>query len=236
MKIKNKWYTIGMPTALQSSQKFVPIKEVRDGVVILKDGSLRGVLMCSSVNLALKSADEQAATIIQFQNFLNSLDFSIQIVVQSRRLDIRPYLLMLEKRIQDQLEPLLKMQTREYIEFIRSFNENYNIMKKQFFIVVSYQPGSISFSKGGNPISDLLGFNKQKTTTASKQTNTQFEEDRSQLEQRIAVVQQGLVRAGGVQSVMLGTEEVIELFYKIFNPGETAQHVKNEIAEVVQNK
>ena len=223
-----------MSVASQSSQRFVPIKEVRDGVVILKDGSLRAVLMCSSVNLALKSADEQAATILQFQNFLNSLDFSAQIVVQSRRLDIRPYLLMLENRMKEQQEPLLKMQTREYIEFIRSFNENYNIMKKQFFVVVPYTPGAVSFSKGGNPITDLLGMGKSKGTTVSKQANTQFEEDRSQLEQRVAVVQQGLARSGGVQSVMLGTEEVIELFYKIFNPGETAQNVKSEIAEITK--
>jgi len=225
-----------MHVSSQSSQRFVPIKEVRDGVVILKDGSIRAVLMCSSVNLALKSADEQSATIVQFQSFLNSLDFSIQISVQSRRLDIRPYLLQLETRMKDQEEPLLKMQTREYIEFIRSFNENYNIMKKQFFVVVPYSPGAVTFSKGGNPLSDLLGRNKQKSSTVSKQANTAFEEDRSQLEQRVAVVQQGLARAGGVQSVMLGTEEVIELFYKIFNPGETAQNVKSEIAEITQSK
>ena len=221
-----------MPVASQSSQRFVPIKEVRDGVVILKDGSLRGILMCSSVNRALKAADEQAATILQFQNFLNSLDFSVQIVVQSRRLDIRPYLLMLETRMKEQQEPLMKMQTREYIEFIRSFNENYNIMKKQFFAVVPYSPGAVSFSKGGNPLSDLFGRSKSKGTTVSKQANTAFEEDRSQLEQRVAVVQQGLARSGGVQSVMLGTEEVIELFYKQFNPGESAQNVKSEISQV----
>jgi hypothetical protein len=110
--------TLGFPL---KTQEFVPIKEVRDGVVVLKDGGLRAVLMASSINLSLKSADEQEAILLQFQNFLNSLDFSTQILVQSRRLDIRPYLLQLDNRLKEQLEPLLKVQTKEYIDFIRGF-------------------------------------------------------------------------------------------------------------------
>lgn len=108
--------------AIQSkaAQDFVPIKEVRDGVVILKDGSLRALVMTSSLNLALKSEDEQTATILQFQGFLNSLDFSIQIFIQSRKLDIKPYITMLENRMKEQLEDLLKIQTREYIDFIKN--------------------------------------------------------------------------------------------------------------------
>lgn len=225
------WYTFIMSVSSEASQRFVPIKEVRDGVVVLKDGGLRAVLMCSSVNLALKSSDEQAATILQFQNFLNSLDFSIQIVIQSRRLDIRPYLLRLDERMREQTEPLMKMQTREYMDFIRTFNESYNIMKKQFFVVVAYSPATVSVAKGGNPLAGILP-TKKKDSGASSQAA--FEEERTQLEQRVAVVQQGLARAGGVQSVMLGTEEVIELFYKVFNPGETAQNVKSEISELTK--
>ena len=103
-----------MPIA-KTTQEFVPVKEVRDGVVIMKDGSMRSIVLSTSLNFALKSTEEQEAIIYQFQNFLNSLDFSIQISVQSRELDIRPYLATLEKRLVEELNDLLKIQIREYI-------------------------------------------------------------------------------------------------------------------------
>ena len=114
----------------RAAQDFVPIKEIRNGVIILKDGGFRAVLIASSINLSLKSTEEQEAIINQFQSFLNGLDFSTQIVVQSRRLDIRPYLLTLEAREKEQTEKLLKIQTKEYIEFIKSFTDQVNIMTK----------------------------------------------------------------------------------------------------------
>ena len=137
-----------MALSAKATQEFTPIKEVRDGVVVLKDGGLRALVLASSINLSLKSADEQRATILQFQNFLNTLDFSIQICVQSRRLDIRPYLLLLENRIKVQTEPLLKLQTKEYIEFIRSFTESVAIMTKTFFVVVPYSQTSFKPQAG----------------------------------------------------------------------------------------
>jgi len=119
----------------KAAQDFVPIKEVRDGVVILKDGSMRAVLMVSSLNFALKSQDEQESILFQFQNFLNSLDFSVQFFVQSRELDIRPYLNLLEERYRAQTEDLMRIQVREYIGFVKNFIENSDIMSKSFFIV-----------------------------------------------------------------------------------------------------
>ena len=108
-----------MALKAKATQEFVPIKEIRDGIIVLKNGDLRAIVLANSVNLSLKSDDEQKATILQFQNFLNTLDFSIQMSVQSRKLDIRPYLLLLEERIKVQTEPLKKLQTKEYIEIIR---------------------------------------------------------------------------------------------------------------------
>src|SRR3990167_3397748 len=122
----------------KATQEFVPIKEIRDGIVILKDGDLRAIVLANSINLSLKSEEEQKATILQFQNFLNTLDFSVQISVQSRKLDIRPYLLLLENRMKVQSEPLLKLQTKEYIDFIRNFAESVSIMTKTFFVVIPY--------------------------------------------------------------------------------------------------
>ncbi|MEI6057778.1 MAG: hypothetical protein WCQ60_02285, partial [bacterium] len=180
-----------------------------------------------SLNFALKSQDEQTSIIYQFQNFLNALDFSVQIFVQSKKLDIRPYIALLEGRYKEQVTELMKIQTQEYIEFIKTFVENSNIMTKSFFIVVPYSPATMSASK--NPISSFMGgFGGSKgdaKKSAAGLANDQFEEGRSQLEQRVGVVEQGLTRCG-IRVAELGTEEVVELFYKIFNPGETEKPIQ----------
>ncbi len=186
----------------QSSQNFVPIKEIRNGIVILKDNSLRIVLMASSLNFALKSEDEQEAIIFQFQNFLNSLDFSIQFFIQSRELDIRPYIALLEERKKEQTSELMKIQVTEYIEFIKKFTENVNIMTKTFFIVIPYTRAL------------LAGLNGTLTSL-------------SQLEQRASIVEQGLSRTG-IRVAQLGTEELVELYFKIFNPGEQEKPIVPE--------
>jgi hypothetical protein len=211
----------------QATQEFVPLKEVRDGVVILKDGSLRALLMASSINLALKSGDEQQAIIGQFQNFLNSLEFPVQFFVESRDLDIRPYVALLEERYAAELDDLMKIQIREYIVFIRDFTERANIMAKNFFIVVPYDPALIARGGGVAALGNLLPNAKSASTVL---TDEQFEQYRTQLEQRIGVIEQGLVRTG-VRIVKLGTEEVIELFYKLFNPGELEKPLQiNQLA------
>jgi type IV secretory pathway VirB4 component len=209
-----------MAQSTKTTQEFVPIQEIRDGIVILKNGSMRSIILASSLNFALKSADEQNAIISQFQNFLNSLDFSIQIFVQSKRLDIRPYIALLEGRYKEQTTELMRIQTREYIEFIKTFVENSSIMTKGFFIVIPYMP--IPFTASQNPISNMMNKNKQDNKTLA---NERFEEYRSQLEQRVGVVEQGLVRCG-IRVAELGTEEVVELYYKIFNPGEMEKPIQ----------
>lgn len=210
----------------KATQEFVPIKEVRDGIIILQDGSMRALLLASSVNLSLKSVDEQNGTILQFQNFLNSLDFSVQIVIQSRRLDIRPYIALLEGRMKEQLEPLLKIQTREYINFIRDFTEQVAIMTKQFIVVVPYS--SSTLGAGGTLNKTLFGGSKNDQKISGKSDSVvDFEEKRTQLEQRIGVIQQGLSRVG-VRTVQIGTEEAVELFYKVFNPGDISSAIKVE--------
>jgi hypothetical protein len=210
----------------KAAQDFVPIKEVRNGVIILKDGGLRAVLIASSINLSLKSSDEQIAIINQFQSFLNSLDFSTQIVMQSRRLNIRPYLLMLENRLKEQTEPLLKIQTKEYIEFIRSFTDEVNIMTKTFFVVVPYS--STVIKSTGGIVENLIGGGapkKQVEDTKKAIDLASFEEKRSQLDQRVGVIINGLSGIG-IRSSQLQTEEIVELFYKTFNPGDISQGIK----------
>jgi len=207
-----------MASAPKTTQNFVPIQEVRDGVMILKSGGMRSIILATSLNFALKSSDEQGAILMQFQNFLNSLDFPIQIFIQSKKLDIRPYIALLEDRRKEQVTELMKIQVREYIEFIKTFVETTNIMTKSFFVVIPYDPPIMTGGK--NPITKAFPGKKKSAAEETKTSDEKFQEYRSQLEQRVAVVEQGLVRCG-VRAAELGTEEVVELFYKLFNPGET---------------
>ncbi len=199
------------------TQQFVPIKEIRNGVVVMKDGGYRGILICSAINFGLKSADEQHAIIQGFQNFLNTIDFSIQIVINSRKMDLRPYLGLLEEKAPAQKSELMRIQLREYMEFIRTFADQTNIMTKSFYIVVSYTP-SLNTAKA-------LGFLKRDDTAREAPGASSFEEDSAQLEQRLSLVSAGL-GGTGVRAVPLGTEEIIELLYRSFNPGELENPIR----------
>jgi hypothetical protein len=191
------------------AQGFVPIKNIKDGVMYMDDGRIKVALVCSSINMSLKGEEEQAAIIGQFQGFLNSLDFPIQIHIESRRVDIKPYLLTLEKRQEEIEDDLMKNQIREYRNFVKTFSERTNIMNKRFIIVVDYDHGETS---SGGSLLQNLGLKQEDSYKLSE-----TEEWRTQLEQRISVIASGLT-ALGLQVNVLGTEELIELFYKIYNP------------------
>lgn len=216
-----KTKTLTMVTALPS-QNILQIEEIRDGVLVLKDKSLRAVMMASSLNFALKSSDEQTAVIMQYQNFLNSLDFSVQFFIQSRKLNIEPYLETLKNAEAKQTNELLKIQIAEYMEFIRTFVRAANIVNKNFYIVVPFTPHFFTTPKEG--VSVLFGslrgiFGKGEAKKGAGLTQEKFEEYKNQLWQRVDSVIQGLVRSG-VRAVPLNTEELIELFYGLYNPGE----------------
>jgi len=203
-----------------ASQEFVPIKEVRNGIAILNNGSLRAIMLASSINFALKSQEEQRAVITQFQNFINSLDFSVQMSVQSRNLDIDPYLDKLNQQYKREDNQLLQTQIQEYIEFIRTFTDDADIMRKAFFVIIPYNRAVIN-QDGGimDTLRGLVGSNQNQTT------DEEFEEAHSQLNQRIGIVEQGLVRTG-VRVTQLETEETIELFYQLLNPGDLESGVE----------
>lgn len=201
------------PVKATPTQKFVPVKEIRDGVAILKNNSLVSVLMASSLNFALKSGDEQTGVLMQFQNFLNSLDFPVEIVVQSRKADIKPYLRLLEERLSKQTNELLRVQNYEYIKFVQSFVEQIDIMKKSFYVVVPYNPALVDTTS----LPSIITGKKNDENISMER----FEEFRTQLEQRISMVEQGLNRSG-IRTLVLGTEELIELFYHTLNPTDSA--------------
>lgn len=178
------------------------------------------MLMTSSLNFGLKSAEEQGAIISQFQNFLNSLEFPVQIFIQSKRLDTKPYLTMLEEREKVQLIDAMKIQVHEYIAFIRDFTSHTNIMSKSFFIIIPYAGGGgLSMKSEGGLLAGLFGKKNAKTAKPTEAENHNFEEAKVQLEQRVSIVEQGLARCD-IRTTRLGNEEITELFYKKFNPGE----------------
>lgn len=207
------------------TRDIVEAAEIRDGVLILKDGSLRAILMASSINFALKSSDEQDAIVLQYQNFLNSLDFSVEFFIQSRLLNIEPYLETLRTRLKTEFNELMKIQITEYIEFVRTFVESANIVSKNFYVVIPFTPVTL-YKKGGALTALRSLFGKQDVGAILKEEN--FKEYTTQLYQRVDAVRQGLIRTG-VRMVPLNTEELIELLYSLYNPGELE---KGKIPEV----
>jgi hypothetical protein len=180
----------------------------------MDDGRIKVLLSVSSLNLSLKSEEEQSAVIAQFQGFLNTLDFPVQIHAQSRRVDMRPYLDNLEKRQEDITDDLLKNQLKEYRNFIKTFSEKTNIMSKRFFIVIDYDHGeSVNGPQKSSSMLDMFTGKKREDNF----TSVEIEEWKTQLEQRISIVAGGLSSIG-LQVNLLSTEELIELYYKIYNP------------------
>jgi len=190
--------------AKASTQQFLEVKEIKQGVVVLKNKALRGVIMVSSLNFALKSQEEQNATIYQFQSFLNSLDFPLQTVVQSRKLNITGYLDKLKDLEKEQKNELLKIQTAEYRNFIEELIVGSSIMSKNFFVIVPFAsieiPGITSKGSG-------------------KTIDDQFQRAKSQLWQRMEFVSMGLRRCG-LKCIPLNTTELIELFWSLHHPEE----------------
>lgn len=203
-----------MMSSSASAQQVLAVDTVKEDVVVLKNGGLRVVLMCSSVNFALKSSDEQDAIIFQYQNFLNSLDFTVQFLVHSRRLNIAPYLESLKERQKEEQNELLKIQINEYAEFIKTFTESTNIMSKTFYVVVSFSPPTFERSGILNSLTSMFGLGKR-----AGEKESSFAEYKNQLWQRVETVMAGL-QGFGVRAVPLNTEELIELFYGLYNPTE----------------
>ncbi|MBU2635083.1 hypothetical protein KJ841_01250 [Patescibacteria group bacterium] len=206
-----------------STQDFLEFEQIKDGIIILKNKGLRTVLMVSSLNFALKSTEEQNAILYQFQNFLNSLDFSCQILVQSRRLNITGYLEKLSDIEKKEENELLKIQITDYRKFIEQITKGGSIMQKTFYVIVpfSIMKASITTKKGKLPKISAL-------------TEEVFQRCKTQLLQRVEFVVLGLM-ASGLQAVPLTTLELSELFWSLHHPLEAEQGYYPEIpSELVE--
>jgi type IV secretory pathway VirB4 component len=193
-----------------STQQFLPIEEIREGVVKMKNGSLRAVIIVSSVNFQLKSENEKDAMIGSYQSFLNSLNYPIQIMTQSRKTQLDDYLNKLKELEEQEANTLLKAQIEQYIGFVGGLIDEANVMAKRFYVIVPFFPSGVQQVEKG-PIQKLLG---------SKQPVTDFETQKMELMQRVEQVISGLT-AVGLRCVVLDTEELIELYYSVYNPDMT---------------
>jgi type IV secretory pathway VirB4 component len=204
------------PTA--STQAYLDISEIKEGTIVMRDSSLRAILVVSSTNFSLKSIDEQNAMIGAYQNFLNSLDFPIQILMQSRKLDVNSYLDRLRGVMQQQTNELLRMQTQEYIEYIGKLVEFASIMNKTFYIVIPLGTAAVQ----GGIFQSLTSFLNPAGQVSAK--NRDFEKAREELQKRVNTVVTGLAPMG-LKTILLNTEELLELVYNSYNL-DTASPIK----------
>jgi len=202
-----------------STQQFLDIAEIKDNTVVLRDGTLRAVLEVSSLNFALKGEDEQAAIISAYVGFLNNLSATIQIVIQSRELDIGNYLNYLAGLEKAQTNRLLKVQTREYIDYVKELISIGKIMKKNFYVIIPYSPTT---DKHKSFFASLL--ETFKPATLLKLKDVRFAKYKEALERRIDSIA-GALSSLGVEVKQLETQELIELYYRTYNP-ETAKNQK----------
>lgn len=202
------------PRKPASTQDYVDIAEVRDNIVILNNGTIRSVLLVSSVNFALKSEEEQRATISGYVSFLNSLDFPIQIVIQSRPLNIDVYIETLKQKEEQQANELLRMQIAEYRSYIQELVELGEIMSKRFYVVVPYNPAADGTTSKGVTERVMAAF---APTRIIKLKEEKFQKMKLELDRRISHVLNGLTGMG-LSTVQLDTQSLIELYYNTYNP------------------
>lgn len=212
-----------------STQNTLLIAEIRDGIVIMNDGSFRAVVLAKSINFDLMSPEEREAVEYAYQGFLNSLYFDIQIFIRSQKVDIRPYIEHLDKLRAQNENMLLALMMEDYINFISILAQETNIMDKQFYMVIPFYL-TIESQKTVDTSKKLLGGlfsrggNNQRVVTVNE---ADLEKAKTELKNRVQAVMAGLQQVG-VQSVPLDTEELIELYYDSYNPDTaTRQHIQD---------
>lgn len=198
----------GMP----STQANLLVSEIRDNSVVLRDGTLRAVLLVSSINFALKSEDEQNAIISAYVGFMNSIDFPIQVIIQSRRLQIQPYLDKLVKAEQEQENELLRVQIADYRAYVQELVDIGQIMTKRFYVVVPYDPVSNKKKSFFTRAKEVL-----RPGQAVRLSQDRFQLRKKDLDVRVRHVGGGL-EGIGLEATQLDTQALIELFYSTYNP------------------
>jgi hypothetical protein len=209
-----------------STQQFLNIAEIKDNTVIMRDGTLRSVILASSINFALKSEDEQNAIIAAYVGFLNNLEFPLQIVIESRELDIDNYINNLKQKEKEQTNELLKIQTVEYIQYVSELISIGKIMNKRFYVVVPYNPLS---DRRKNFFTNFIEILKPVSLVQMKEKI--FTRRRLELSKRVDGIISGLASMG-ISAVELDTQSLIELFYNIYNPSTSSNQKLVDVGQL----
>lgn len=195
-----------------STQQYLDIAEIRDNLVVMRDGTIRAVLLVSSINFALKSEQEQNAIVSSYVGFLNNINFPVQIVIQSRKLSIEGYVNQLKQKEKEQVNELLKMQTKEYIQYVEELVSIGDIMNKSFYITIPYNPLSDKHKSFFSSITEIL-----RPATLVKMKGKRFERYKGEIARRTESIISSLASAG-LKTVQIDTQGLIELFYGVYNP------------------
>lgn len=209
-----------------STQQHIPFVEIRDDLVIMRDGTLRTVILVSSLNFALKSEDEQKGIIQGYVSFLNTIDFELQVVIQSRKLNIEKYLHKLDMLARQQTNELLRRQTASYRSFVQKLVEETDIMDKKFFVVVPYSPYSNKKKNFWTRLQEVLS-----PASAVRLKDERLERYKVEMERRMGVVLSGL-KSIGLQTQILDTQALIELYYNMYNPVTKQQKRIEDVAQM----
>ncbi len=211
-----------------STQNTLLISEIRDGIVIMSDGSFRSVIMCKTINFDLMSQQEREAVEYSYQSFLNALYFPVQVYIKSSKVDMRPYLEKLDKIRTEHDNMLLALLMEDYIEFMQVLTQQTNIMNKKFYMVIPYFPptdAAQAVQKSKSFITNIFGFNKKQETIVIDEAS--LEKAKTELRNQVQAVLNGLTQMG-IQSLPLDTQELIELYYDAYNPDTaTRQQINN---------
>ncbi|MFA7653904.1 MAG: TraC family protein [Candidatus Magasanikbacteria bacterium] len=198
--------------AIPAAQHNLSLAEIKNDTLVMKDGTLRAVLMVSSINFALKNEDEQNAIVSNYVSFLNSLEYPLQIIIQSRKLNIKPYLEGLVKMEREQSNDLLRTQIADYRSFVAELVQLGNIMNKNFFVVVPYDPLSNKKRSFWSRLSEVVN-----PAITIKLKESRFLQRKHDLDTRVRIVESGL-HGMGLEVARLDTQSLIELIYNTFNP------------------
>ncbi|KKW33013.1 MAG: hypothetical protein UY76_C0011G0009 [Candidatus Uhrbacteria bacterium GW2011_GWA2_52_8d] len=203
---------LGKKKSAPSTEKYLDIAEIRDDLVLLKDGTVRAVLLVSSINFALKSTDEQEAIIQAYMTFLNSLEYPIQIVIQSRRMNVDAYMNRLREQERTIQNDLLRAQIAEYSGFVMELIELGQIMQKMFYVVVPYDPLTNKKKNFWTRLTEAIS-----PASVANLNKKQLLDRIEQVSRRVEIVQ-GQLNSMGISSARLDTQGLIELYYNVYNP------------------
>jgi len=217
---------LAKPKPGPATQRYLDIAEIRDDMIILKDGTVRAVMLVSSINFSLKSSEEQEAIIQSYMTFLNGLEYPIQIVIQSRHMNIDAYIASLDEQEKKTTNDLLRTQIADYRNFVKELVVLGEIMQKKFFLVVPYDPVTNKQKNFFSRLSEALS-----PSAAANLNQKQMQDRRDQLSRRVEIIMSGLTSMS-LQAVRLDTQGLIEVFYTAYNPDLFEQERLTDLSKI----